>query len=149
MKNFTEFSSKNGWLVKYFHYEGIVGESFITIPPVRPPNRSCDILRGWTVTGLEDWFKELDEATVITNVLAQENTPAIELILFPAPDGFWYGTTEQQSIYVRVCCFKPHPRLQSWDWEEKFEANRLLNVQDQLARAARIIWRAIQLSSVA
>ncbi|MCT7971243.1 hypothetical protein [Laspinema olomoucense] len=142
MKNFTEFSSKNGWLVKYFHYEGIVGESFITIPPVKPPYRSCDILSGWTVTALENWLKELDEATLMVTVLAQEKAPAMELKLFPAVDGFWYScSTEHQSVYVRVCCFNPHPRLRDWDWEEKLKANQLLNLQNRLALAAKIIWR--------
>lgn len=143
---FTDFWSRNGWLCQYFHRDGVVGESFIITPTIRPPYHSCDRLKGWTTEGLEHWLTELDEATLMITVFAQEKVPALDLRVFPAADGFWYAAwpplPQQQpdQIYARVCCFSPHPRLQSWDWEEKLEANRLKNVQNQIALSARLIW---------
>ena len=147
---FNDFWSKNGWLIQYFHHQGVVGESFIITPTIRPPYRSGDRLKGWTVSDIENWLKELDEATLMVTVLAQEKAPALDLRVFPAPDGFWYAAwpplPQQQpdQIYARVSCFSPHPRLQSWDWEEKLEANRLKNVQNHLTLSAQMIWRAVQ-----
>ena len=148
MNDFTDFWSKNGWLVQYFHRQGVVTQSIIVTPQVRPPYPVSDRYKGWTVSALQDWLTELDEATYITTVLAQPKSPALDLRVFPAADGNWHAAwpmfQEPGQIYARVSSFSPHPRLRSWDWEEKLEANRLKNVQDQLALAAQMIWSQVK-----
>ncbi|MCT7968966.1 hypothetical protein NG799_21885 [Laspinema sp. D1] len=147
---FNDFWSKNGWLVQYFHRNQVVTESLIITPQSKPPYPVSDRFKGWTVTALESWLTELDEATLMITVLAQPKSPALDLRVFPAADGNWHAAwpplPEQQpdQIYARVSCFMPHPRLRSWDWEEKLEANRLKNVQDQLALAAQMIWSQVK-----
>ncbi|MCT7957263.1 hypothetical protein [Laspinema palackyanum] len=147
---FTDFWSRNGWLCQFQHHREIVGDCLIIAPHVRPPYPVSDRYHGWTVPALEDWLTELDEATFLTTVLAQQQTPAMDLRVFPAPDGNWHAAwpslceQEPGQIYARVCRFSPHPKMRDWDWEERVEANRLQHTQDQLARAARMIWRAVQ-----
>lgn len=150
MTEFTDFWSKNGWLCQFQHRDGVVGDCLIITPQVRPPYPVSDRYQGWCVTALEDWFTELDNATFLTTVLPQPETPAMNLRVFPAPDGNWHSAWPPMpechpgQIYTFVCRFSPHPSWRDWDWQERAEASRLAHTQDQLARAARLIWRAVQ-----
>ncbi|MCT7975191.1 hypothetical protein [Laspinema olomoucense] len=150
MPEFTDFWSRNGWLCQFQHRDGVVTESIIITPQTRPRYPVSDRYRGWTVTALENWFKELDEATYLTTILPQPEIPAFELRVFPAADGNWHAAwppmpeRQPDQIYAFVRRFSNHPRFQSWDWEERAEASRLAHTQDQLARAAQMIWGMVK-----
>ncbi|MCT7984969.1 hypothetical protein NG796_16985 [Laspinema sp. A4] len=150
MTEFTDFWSRNGWLCQFQHRDGVVGDCLIITPHVRPPYHTSDRYQGWSVTALESWFQELEEATTLTMVLPQAEVPALDLRIFPTPDGYWCAAwppmpeSEPGQIYVLVRRFSPHPSWRSWDWQERAEASRLQHIQDQLARAAKMIWRAIE-----
>ena len=148
MSEFADFWSRNGWLCQFQYRDGIVGDCLIITPQVRPPYPVSDRYKGWTVTGLESWLQQLDEATTLTTVLPQPKVPTLDLRIFPAPDGNWHAAwppeREPGQIHALIRRFSPHPSLCSWDWEERAEASRLAHSQDQLAQAARLIWRAVQ-----
>jgi hypothetical protein len=125
-----------------------VGNCLIITPHVRAPYPVSDRYQGWSVTALEDWLTELDEATTLTTVLPQPEVPALELRVFPAPDGNWHAAwppeREPGELHAFVCRFSPHPSLCSGNWQERAEASRLEHSQNQIARAAKMIWRAIE-----
>lgn len=147
MTEFTDFWSKNGWLCQFQHRNGIVGDCLIIAPHVRSPYPVSDRYQGWCVNALEDWLTELDNATFLTTVLAQPETPALDLRIFPAPDGNWHSAwpplpeQEPGQIYAFVRRFSPHPSLYPGDWEERAQRSRLQHTQDQLVQAAKMIWR--------
>ena len=150
MTEFADFWSRNGWLCQFQYRDGVVTESLIITPQSKPPYPVSDRFYGWTVTALESWLTELDEATTLITALPQSKVPALDLRIFPAPDGYWHAAwppmpeREPGQIYAFVRRFSPHPSLCSGDWQERAEASRLQHSQDQIARAAKMIWRAVQ-----